>query len=98
MPSRELNMKIKRMVYTKDSGEVSKRRVVVVSEPRENYLTYDISDFSDNHVEMFQHYLESIEAYREETLKEFEDITKIKVSSLWRSFKPGGIEWIEDSD
>ena len=91
-------MKIRRMTYTKDNGEVSDRLVAVVAEPKDNYLCYDISDFTHEEITMFHHYLESVEVYREETLKEFEDITGKKVSSLWRSFKPGGIEWIEDND
>lgn len=98
MPSRELNMKIRRMTYTKDNGEVSNRLVVVVSEPKENYLTYDISDFTDEEIRMFRHYLDSIENFREETFLEFEDITGKKISSLWRSFKPGGVEWDEKDD
>lgn len=91
-------MKIRKMVYTKDSGDISLRRIVIVSEPRENYLTYDISDFTSEQTAMFKHYLESIDAYREETLKEFQDVTGIKISGLWRSFKPGGIEWVEEND
>ena len=90
-------MKIKQMTYTKDSGEVSHRRIVIVAEPKENYLAYDVTGFSDEHLKMFKYYMESIETYREETLKEFEDVTGVKISSLWRSFKPGGIEWVEDN-
>lgn len=89
-------MKIKHMKYTKADGEVSHRLVGVVSEPRENYLTYDLSDFTGEEVTMLRHYVDSIENFKEETLKEFEDITGHKISTLWRSFKPGGIEWIED--
>ena len=84
------------MKYTKADGEVSYRLVGVVSEPRENYLTYDLSDFTSEEVMMLRHYVDSIENFREETLKEFEDITGHKISTLWRSFKPEGIEWIED--
>lgn len=91
-------MKIKRMTYTKDNGEVSNRLVVVVAEPKDNFLTYDISDFTDEELRMFEHYLESIDEYRQETFNEFEDITGRKISSLWRSFKPGGIEWDERDD
>lgn len=91
-------MKIRRMTYTKDNGEVSNRLVIVVAEPKDNYLTYDISDFTDEEIKMIRHYLTSIDEYREETLKEFEDITGKKISSLWRSFKPGGVEWDEKDD
>ncbi len=91
-------MKIKRMVYTKDNGERSHRLVAIVSEPKENYLTYDLSEFTSEEIMMFKHYMESVDNYREETFAEFEDVTGKKISSLWRSFKPGGIEWIEVND
>ena len=91
-------MKIKRMVYTKDNGDMSNRIVVIVSEPREHYLTYDISSFTEQEIAMFEHYLKSIEDFRAETFAEFEDITGKKVNALWRSFKPGGIEWVEGND
>ena len=86
------------MTYTKDNGEVSNRLIVVVAEPKDNYLCYDISNFTDEEIRMFQHYLDSIDQYREETFAEFEDITGKKISSLWRSFKPGGITWDERDD
>jgi NADH:ubiquinone oxidoreductase subunit D len=85
-------------MYTKDNGERSNRLVAVVAEPKDNYLCYDVSSFSQKELEMFKHYLNSIDTYREETLKEFEDVTGIKISSLWRSFKPGGVEWDEKDD
>ena len=90
-------MKIRRMTYTKDNGDISNRIVAVVAEPKDNYLAYDISDFSEEEIKMFTHYLESVDTYREETLKEFEDITGKKISNLWRSFKPGGVKW-KDND
>jgi hypothetical protein len=85
------------MTYTKANGEVSDRLVAIVSEPKENYLTYDISDFSEAETRMFKHYLDSIEQYRGDTLTEFEDVTGKKISSLWRSFKPEGIEWVKEN-
>lgn len=86
-------MKIKRMTYTKANGDVSHRTVAVIAEPKDNYLCLDISDFTDEEVKMFEHYLSAIEVYREETYNEFEDITGKKISDLWRSFKPEGVEW-----
>jgi hypothetical protein len=82
------------MQYTKDNGDISERYVVVVSDPRKNYLCYDVSEFKDEELKMFKHYLDSIEQYQGDTLTEFEDVTGIKISSLWRSFKPEGIEWV----
>lgn len=91
-------MKIKRMQYTKDNGEVSNRLVVVVAEPKDNYLCYDISNFKDDEIRMLEHFLEAIEEYRNDTLLEFEDVTGIKINTLWRSFKPTGIEWDHKDD
>ena len=86
------------MTYTKDSGEVSERDVVVVSAPRENYLCYDITNLDDNERTILKHYLDSIEVYREETFEELKSITGIRLNALWRSFKPGGIEWGHEDD
>jgi hypothetical protein len=86
-------MKIKRMVYTKDNGDISTREVIVVSAPRENYLVYDVTKLSEDQVKILLHYLNSIEEYREETFAELASVTGIRQNALWRSFKPGGIEW-----
>ena len=90
-------MKIKHMKYTKDSGKVSERDVLIVSAPRDNYLCYDVTSLDENERIILKHYLDSIEVYRDETFEELKSITGIRQSNLWRSFKPGGIEWeIED--
>ena len=88
-------MKLRRFTYTKDNGDISERIVIVVLEPRENYLVYDVSSFTEKELETFQNYLESVEVYRDETLQEFEQKTGKKVSTLWRSFKPRGITWLD---
>lgn len=86
-------MKIKHMTYTKDNGEVSEREVIVVSAPRDNYLCYDVTKLDDNGKKMLEHYLNSIETYRQETFAELTSVTGIRENTLWRSFKPKGIEW-----
>lgn len=88
-------MNVRLMTYTKDSGEATNREVLVVSSPRDNYLTYDVSDLSDDHLEVLLEALTIADDCRENALKDFELITGIKVNSLWRSFKPGGVDWKE---
>jgi uncharacterized membrane protein YvbJ len=90
--------KIKRMTYTKDNGDVSEREVIVVSAPKENYLVYDVSKLNDEERKFLLHYLDSIDAYRDETFAELTSVTGIRQTSLWRSFKPGGIEWEQEDE
>lgn len=89
---------IRTMRYTKDSGEVSTRQVVVVSNPRSNYLVYDVSNLSEKELEILQDALNQSEEFRNNAIADFELLTGIKQSSLWRSFKPEGIEWITEDD
>ena len=90
-----MNIELRPMTYTKDNGEVSDRQILVVSEPRENYLVYDVTKLSDEHLEILVDALAMAEEYRDNALADFELLTKVKVNSLWRSFKPGGISWEE---
>lgn len=90
-----MDIELKQMTYTKDDGDVSKREVLVVSEPRDNYLMYDVTKLEDEHLDVFIEALVASETYRENCMADFELVTGIKVSSLWRSFKPGGINWGE---
>lgn len=88
-------MVIKSITYTKDNGEVSERDIIVVSGPKENYLCYDVTKLSVEEREILQHYLDSIEQYREDTMAELTSVTGIRQNTLWRSFKPSGIQWKE---
>ena len=85
--------KLKYMTYTKDNGDISQREVVVVSAPRQNYLVYDVTKLSNEEVNILLEALDVAEEHRDSALKHFELLTGLKQSSLWRSFKPGGIEW-----
>ena len=87
--------KIKSMTYTKDNGEVSERDIIVVSAPRDNYLCYDVTELSKEERAVLAHYLHSIDGFIEETFAELTSITGIRREKLWRSFKPGGIQWKE---
>lgn len=89
---------IRDLRYTKTNGEVSRRKVVVVSNPREHYLVYDVSNFSDSELEVLQSALEKTEEFRNNAMQDFELLTGIKQNSLWRSFKPEGVEWITEND
>lgn len=84
-------VKIKDFIYTKASGEVSERTAVVVSEPKENYLMLDITGLSPEKVEEVLRVIREVDAYRTEVFNAY------NINSLWRSFKPEGIEW-KDTD
>lgn len=89
---------IKKLTYTKDAGDVSYRNVIVVSSPRKNFLVYDVSNLSEKQLDILQQSLNQIEEYRVNCMKDFELVTGIKQSSLWRSFKPEGCEWNDNDE
>lgn len=88
-------MKIRSMTYTKDNGDVSEREVIVVSSPRENYLVYDVTKLNEKQRELLEHFIDSIDTYTDATWSELTSVTGIRQNNLWRSFKPGGINWEE---
>jgi len=89
---------IRTMRYTKDNGEVSTRQVIVVSNPREHYLMYDVGKLSEKELEVLTMALEQIDEYRENAIADFELLTGKQQASLWRSFKSEGIEWITENE
>ena len=89
-------MKTQTARYTKDSGEISDRELIIVSKPRENYLAYDVSNLEPDVVLEFVECLNIIEQVREEVLSDFERISGVNVGSLWRSFKPGGLKFTNE--
>jgi len=91
-------MKIRRFTYTKDNGDVSDRIAIIVSSPRKNYLVYDVTNFTDNEIRLLQDAIEEADEYRSDCISEFEAITGKQLNRLWRSFKPGGIEWTEGNE
>lgn len=91
-------MKIKSMVYTKDSGDKSERDVIVVSAPRNNYLCYDVTNLSYEDREVLISALYEAETCRDNCIADFELVTGQRQSTLWRSFKPEGIDWVLDND
>lgn len=86
------------MQYTKNSGDRSLRHVLVVSQPRKNYLVYDVTKLKINEIEALKTCIEESDKFRESAMKDFEILTGIKQRSLWRSFKPEGIEWESDNE
>ena len=86
------------MRYTKDNGDSSDRTVVVVTRPRENYLVYDISNLTNDQRATLKLTLDEIDRFRDNAIADFELVTGVKQSSLWRSFKPGGIEWTDNDN
>ena len=90
--------KIKRMTYTKDSGEVSEREVIIVASPRDKYLVYDVTKLTEAEKGWLLKYMKEIDTYRDETFEELKSITGIRQNALWRSFKPEGIEWETENE
>jgi hypothetical protein len=86
------------MTYVKDNGDISIREVIVISEPRDNYLMLDVSKLSNNEVNLLLEAYKVIDKYRDDALGEFERVTGIKQNSLWRSFKPEGVEWNKEDE
>lgn len=91
-------MNIRTMQYTKANGEVSTRQVIVVSNPKENYLMYDVSKLTEKELQVLQEALKQTEEFRDNAIADFELLTGIKQASLWRTFKPEGIEWEQEDD
>lgn len=91
-------MTIRTMQYTKANGDKSIRKVIVVSSPKENYLMYDVSKLSEKEIQVLQEALDQTEEFRENAMADFELLTGIKQASLWRTFKPEGIEWEQEDE
>lgn len=91
-------MKIKTVQYTKANGDTSTRQIVVVSEPRDYYLVYDVSKLSAKQMEVLELALNQTEEFRDSAMKDFELLTGLTQNSLWRSFKPEGIEWNTENE
>ena len=89
---------IRTMKYTKANGEASTRQVIVVSNPKENYLMYDVSKLTEKELQVLQEALKQTEEFRDNAIADFELLTGIKQASLWRTFKPEGIEWEQEDD
>ena len=88
----------KLMHYTKDNGDKSSREVIVVSEPRTNYLVYDVTKLNSAQRNLLLTTLDDLEQVRKYEMDEYEVLTGIKLAALWRSFKPGGIEWLQENE
>jgi len=82
--------KIEEFIYTKDNGEESYRKVVVLRRPQKNYLCLDITELSEEEIDGIMSGIEEAEEHRDKIWEE------INVASLWRSFKEEGIEWQDE--
>lgn len=89
-------MKLKRFFYTKNSGDESDRNCLVVSNPRQNYLMLDVSNLTPEQVDELCNIFDTIEDEKSELLQGWEEEHGVSINSLWRSFKPEGIEWQDD--
>ena len=90
-------MKVKTIDYTKANGDKSTRHIVVVAEPRDFYLVYDVSKLSLQQLEVLELAQNQIEEFRDSAMKDFELVSGINQASLWRSLHPDRITW-EDED
>jgi hypothetical protein len=81
--------------YTKDSGDISEREVIVISKPHPNYLCYDVSNLSEDEINYLTEVQERIAEHREACVLEYEHVTGKHLNKLFRSFKPGGIDWTD---
>ena len=88
----------KYMTYTKANGDRTLRQVLVVSPPRGNYLVYDVTNLSDRNIDTLRDCMTEADTKRDTVMKTFEVLTGIKEESLWRSFKPEGIEWDNEDE
>lgn len=88
-------MKYKEFIYTKDNGETSERKVLIVVEARKTHLCYDVTNLNSDDIDWLKNISEEMQKIREEMLQEFEESTDIKLDKLWRSFKPEGISYNE---
>jgi len=91
-------MTIRTMQYTKANGDVSTRQVIVVANPKDNYLMYDVTKLTEKELQVLQEALTQIDEFRDNAIADFELLTGIKQASLWRTFKPEGIEWEQEDD
>ena len=89
---------VTRIRYTKDDGEMSERRVIVLARPRKNFLMYDVSKLSEEAIDVLLTALNKAEDYKANAMADFELLTEEKQSSLWRSFKADGLEWIDEDE
>lgn len=83
-------LKLNKFKYTKDSGEVSERTVIVTVEPTKNLSGIDISEMED-HSQVVA-LLEEIEAANKEHLEKLKELyKKYDVQYRYRQFKPENI-------
>lgn len=90
--------KIQNISYIKANGDFTRRQVIVVSKPNPNYLTLDVSNLSETDQVLLTEYLVEMDNARNEVIAEFDLMTGNSYRSLWRSFKPEGIEWEKESE
>ena len=81
---------VKEFYYTKANGDRSHRRLVVLRYPQKLYLGLDVTDCTNEEIEDILDGIETADKCRDEVFE------SMGVSSLWRSFKEEGIEWVDE--
>ena len=85
-----MRKQVKQFHYTKANGDKSFRKLVVLREPQKLYLGLDVTDMSQEEIDMLLDQIEIVDNNRDEVFEE------AGVSNRWRSFKPEGIEWVAE--
>lgn len=73
---------VRKIKYTKDSGDVSEREVIIMSEPHTNVMAIDLSGLSAEQVKLIQ-----------DELREHAESMKA-LGVAWKSFKPNNLQFI----
>lgn len=90
--------KVKKIIYTKSNGDASVREIIEMSKPRKNVLALDVTSLGAWELETLVNVFLEIDEFREDIFKEWELSTGLSLSSFWRTFKPEGIEKLEDEE
>ena len=84
-----MRKEVKQFHYTKANGERSFRKLIVLRPPQHLYLGLDVTDLTQEAIDMIVDQIEIADKGRDEIFEE------AGVSGRWRSFKPEGIEWVD---
>ena len=82
--------KYREFTYTKDNGEVSNRRCIMLRPPQKNWLALDVSSLAPDEVQRVLNAIKDWESQRDEIFE------GLGLSNCWRSFKPTNIEWSDE--
>lgn len=85
-----MRKEMKQFYYTKANGERSFRKLIVLRPPSHLYLGLDVTDMKEEDITALIDGIAEADKHRDLLFEEME------VGNRWRSFKPEGIEWVEN--